>query len=709
MMTVDPGDQGSSQDAAIEAYRRGYYAVPIRGREKRPHGSGWTRRPDGLTEEIQSSRFGAAVADGATNIGLVLGQASGGLVDVDMDNPLTYSVAPAVLPPTAMVTGRVGRPRSHFWYRATGEVPGKRSYKMPDGSTIVEFRSDGHQTLIPPSIHPSGESYRWESQPWGGESGPAEIEGTKLAMRVATTALICVLKDHWPDRGGRHDAYLALAGGLLRYGDQVHPFWEKNLFQIIDALAQVTHDEEERTRSSEVLRTTIARLQGTGKVVGYPTLAEIIGEDHVRAARTALRDIETLAGWSSHPENDHGNREPPSEAERMLDQITAPRERNPMDERLGGWEPIDMVPYLTNQVVEPEPTVFPRSDGACLMYPGRVNLLYGASESAKSLLALWVAEQEMSASGRVVYVDFEDMPDLLTARARALGISEDDLENNFAYISADEPLQALEVDAWGHAKPSEVGERNQRIWDEVLRKFDPTLVVLDGTTDMYTLHGLDPNILKGGAATVGSWMKSLLNNGRRTVIIIDHTNKHPNKGDDPTGSQHKKAVIQGTQIHVWKVSQPGLGAVGELQLLIHKDRPGKVRRVSRLDPYSQVHIGAEVVIDSSDGVHTFVHVNPPTAKPNEIEVPGDSRLTPAAVRVSIEDQLAEYAVKVFDGDLDVELSISEIEREIREEHTGYDFSRESLKKALAQAAKSEDSPLTTNAKGRRWMRYRLTP
>ena len=75
--------------------------------------------------------------------------------------------------------------------------------------------------MIPPSIHPSGESYRWEGTPWGGEDGPAVVNGRVLATQVALLALGTVLLDGWPKQGSRHEAYLALAGGLLRQGDGI--------------------------------------------------------------------------------------------------------------------------------------------------------------------------------------------------------------------------------------------------------------------------------------------------------------------------------------------------------------------------------------------------------------------------------------------------------------------------------------------------------
>src|SRR5690606_18421502 len=127
---------------------------------------------------------------------------------------------------------------------------------------------------------------------------PAEVDGRVLALQVALLALSCVLIENWPGRGSRHDAYLALTGGLLRFGNDVHPWWEKNVSVLIRALAMATGDEDgPDEREKESVRTTVAKLREGRKVVGWPRLAEIIGADHVRKARQLVAEVESLAGF----------------------------------------------------------------------------------------------------------------------------------------------------------------------------------------------------------------------------------------------------------------------------------------------------------------------------------------------------------------------------------------------------------------------------
>lgn len=149
-------DEGST---ALTAWKRGWSPIPIRDGDKKPYGSNWgdLRFED---EESLQEQFKEWEATGASGVGLLLGEPSAGLVDVDLDHPKAIRLRDHFLPPTAMQTGRPSRPHSHRWYIATpfdhgGEserLPATRRYKMADGEVSVELRSTGTQTVIPPSI-----------------------------------------------------------------------------------------------------------------------------------------------------------------------------------------------------------------------------------------------------------------------------------------------------------------------------------------------------------------------------------------------------------------------------------------------------------------------------------------------------------------------------------------------------------------------------
>ena len=51
---------------------------------------------------------------------------------------------------------------------------------------LVELRSTGQQTVIPPSIHPSGEEVYWEQR-----GDAAIVQGPQLLRSVAHLAAAC--------------------------------------------------------------------------------------------------------------------------------------------------------------------------------------------------------------------------------------------------------------------------------------------------------------------------------------------------------------------------------------------------------------------------------------------------------------------------------------------------------------------------------------
>lgn len=618
----------SITEVAVEAYRRGYQPIPIKSGSKRPHISAWphVRWP---SEEKVIQDFDEWVQEGAANLGLLLGAPSGGLVDVDLDHPIALKLRAYFLPPTFMRTGRVGSPMSHHWYvvEDVDSPPPSRQYKLPDGAVSVELRSTGGQTVIPPSIHTSGEPYRWEGAEWGGSHGPTVVDGKKLAVQVALLGLGSVLVENWPSEGSRHEAYLSLAGGLLRYGNEgVHPWWESNLPVLIRALAQATHDSDgPDARESETMRSTLDRLRSGGAATGFPKLAEFIGNDHAEQARRLAREVESLSGWVPEKPPAIEITDEIQKSEEVVSTLP-PEERDPLGERLGSWQPVDLEPYLAGEVKVPQPTILRRSDGMGLFYEGRVNSLYGQSEAAKSWCALIACMQEMTVGERVMYLDLEDEPTFTLQRLHNLGVGDDDIRNLFTYVRPEDPHKDMQRNRWGNAEPTDVGRRNSELFQMALDQKDPSLIIVDGMTVLYGLHGLDSNDAVS-TDIITTWLKRLCRGGRSTVIVIDHTGKGASRGASPIGAHHKIAMVQGTALQVSPIDQPMPGVKGEVELIIYKDRPGVVRASSsRTKPA----VAALVTLDSREEGITRIEVNPPD--PDVLTVTTDSDVIDAAVK-----------------------------------------------------------------------------
>lgn len=710
---IDP-DANSTIEAAVEAIERGYQPLPIPAGKKRPAGGGWTHMRH-TTEDVRA-KFEEYTSQGLTNMGIILGEPSGGLVDVDLDHPKALRFRDHMLPRTPMRSGRVGRPNSHYWYRVKAHLPSTQQFKLPDGSMIVELRSTGAQTVVPPSIWTNvddpgdQQQVRWEGEPWGGPAGPAVIDGRVLSVQVATLALSALLLDAWPKRGSRHEAYLALAGGLLRYGEGVHPFWERNVSTVIRALATVTNDEDgPDAREAESVGSTIEKLRsGEGRVYGWPRLAEIIGKDHVEAAKRFARKIETLAGFVPDEPGEAPTEPLSTESEGKEDShdplADVPREDlHPLDRRETTWDVIELDDYLDGKITMPEPALLKRTDGQALIYPGRVNMLYGRSESAKSWVALEACVQEMMQGERVLYIDLEDGPEAIVDRLNRLGVGRDDIRSTFSYMRPEEPMAGMQYDAWGNERDSAQGRANRAILHRYLTDYDPNLVVVDGMTVLYGLHGLNTNDTTG-TEHVTKWLKSLLRTGRpgrveaRTVLLIDHTGKGAPKGSMPIGSQHKMAMVQGTALQVHVIVQPAPGKLGHMELVVGKDRPGEVRRIATS---GDVQVAADVYMDSREEGVTRMRIEPPDPTPH-VDLDDDTSRALDMLEV-----LTPFIVGLFQGDLDLRLSISEIEEGLRENPKVREVpSRSTLNRVMhSLVVQAVLEPHGVN----RWRRYGLVP
>jgi hypothetical protein len=212
------------------------------------------------------------------NVGVLLGDASGGLVDVDLDCAEARSFADEFLPPTGCVFGRAGNPRSHRIY-ICDPVPRTTPFKDTNegsGGSLVEIRADGVQTVFPPSMHPSGELVRFDA-----DGEPSRVDGPTLARQVAKLAAACLLARYWPQTAGsRQDIANALAGGLHRA-----KWAEEEVTDFIGAVARAAGDDEATARAKAGYY-TFKRLDAAGPATGWPRLAALIGQDVVDNLRS---------------------------------------------------------------------------------------------------------------------------------------------------------------------------------------------------------------------------------------------------------------------------------------------------------------------------------------------------------------------------------------------------------------------------------------
>jgi hypothetical protein len=153
---------------------RTWRVVPVPHKTKAPWIPGWEQLR--LTEAELPLHFRAGQPQ---NIGVLLGDPSGCLVDVDLDHSLAVQLAARFLPKTTTVFGRISKPRSHWLFYLSEDAP-TRQWRLPHRKKmVVELRSTGAQTVFPGSTHPLGEQIQWDTF---GE--PARVEPAYLEQCI---------------------------------------------------------------------------------------------------------------------------------------------------------------------------------------------------------------------------------------------------------------------------------------------------------------------------------------------------------------------------------------------------------------------------------------------------------------------------------------------------------------------------------------------
>jgi hypothetical protein len=180
---------------AREYRDRGYAVCRIRPGAKRPTYQCWNQyslEPDDFRR--------------SDNIGLQAGTLSRNLVCVDLDHPDVLQQADRYLPPTGMVEGRPGKPKSHRWFRVkdvpaeltapekvAGGLGGPRTRRLmlPDKTTLIDFLGTGSQAVVPASIWLSKDGARSERREWQKFTDPAIVDCGELFEATCRLAAAC--------------------------------------------------------------------------------------------------------------------------------------------------------------------------------------------------------------------------------------------------------------------------------------------------------------------------------------------------------------------------------------------------------------------------------------------------------------------------------------------------------------------------------------
>jgi predicted P-loop ATPase len=286
----------SATEAALWYVEQGIFLVPVAYRGKNPKGNEWEKL------RIDAASIQKYFNGEPQNVGGLLGiSALGpcGLIDVDLDAPEAIAVASALLPATGFIFGRASKPASHRFYLADPPVR-LQQFKDPlTKSMLVELRglkktdgAVGLQTVLPGSVHVSGEPIIFEA---GHDSGPTTVAGDVLISAVRAVAAGALLCRYWPAHG-RHDSMLALAGALARGGWLVN---DALVFCRALYRAVPTHDPDAVSRVDSEVKDSFAKVAVGEAATGFPSLTEHIDKKVVAAAFDWLGIKAAAQGGSS--------------------------------------------------------------------------------------------------------------------------------------------------------------------------------------------------------------------------------------------------------------------------------------------------------------------------------------------------------------------------------------------------------------------------
>jgi hypothetical protein len=229
----------------------------------------------------------------------------------------------------------------------------------------------------------------------------------------------------------------------------------------------------------------------------------------------------------------------------------------------------------------------------------------------KSWLLLLAAVDEIKLGHHVFFVDMEANDRSIVDRLTLLGADRADIKKRFHYFRPDDQINEAD-----HA----------RIRAQVAKQ-RPTLVVLDGVTEAFSMHGLSINSAEDAAAWFRAFARQFqvkadaAYNGP-AIVELDHVVKnHEARNGWALGTIHKKAGIKGAAYQVVSVSPFGKGRHGRSRLFLEKDSPGGVAWVpfgkARQRLVGELHCDA-----TGDGISAWIE------PPDEQEAVGEGRDVP---------------------------------------------------------------------------------
>lgn len=254
------------------------------------------------------------------------------------------------------------------------------------------------------------------------------------------------------------------------------------------------------------------------------------------------------------------------------------------------WGRVDLGVFARGNHEPVVPTIFPRSDGHCLLYPGLTHSFHGESESGKSLVLQWVSVLEIKAGRHVLFLDYESDPRSIADRLVSMGATVEEIETYFDYRLPETAPDSTQAD--------------QHEWVQVLTPDKYSLVVIDGVTASIGTFGASSQSNDEVNAWTRKLPRALATSTGAAVAMVDHVTKDSGtRGRFAIGAQAKMADVTGAAYTVTPKDPVGKGVVGTIRLRVGKDRPSGVRPFcTDYRASDHTHLVGDITVDSTGPV-----------------------------------------------------------------------------------------------------------
>lgn len=391
-------------------------------------------------------------------------------------------------------------------------------------------------------------------------AGPTAFRSGDLSVRVLAVATRHADTSRYPEANG---ALMSLAWVAVRHPDDegIETLRDQIASAYVGRTDTTTAVSERRARMDRAWESALA-TQAAQYAAEWAAVENEVGtasaawyRNHTPSTRHEQLDVNAtlrsrMASLTPFERAVMGDPSGYAEERAKRTQAAAPRPES-------SWTPRDLSDVMADGYEPPRPTIFRRTDGVGLFYPGVVNEFHAVGGTGKTMAALAVCHEALREDLTVLYVDYEEHPGRIVQRLRGYGVRDDTIRSRFLYVRPSEKPTPEALTA--------------------LLKLSPSVVLIDTFAESFR------NLTSGDSNRtddVTSWfaLPRLFADAGACVIVTDHIPKDAQNKLMPIGSQAKHSGYKGAIYYLEAPAGKGLvkNGHGQLRFVLGKDNGGEM-------------------------------------------------------------------------------------------------------------------------------------